>query len=111
MLELDAAIKSSFNGQTLLQSNISENYLASLRVISILKDRIFCLENKSSKTDTIIDLLSKQFTVSKHNISNGYDRSSCSANVKKSNTKDNCINDTVNETVNRNEKFMKKLAL
>ena len=73
---------SGFNGKTSSQGNISENPVASISVISILKDSISCLENELSKEDTIIDFLSKQLTGSKdNNISHGNDRSSCSVNA------------------------------
>ena len=51
---------SGFNGQTSSQDNISENSLASIFVISILKDSISCLENELTKKDRIINFLSKQ---------------------------------------------------
>lgn len=62
-----------------------------------LKDKIYCLENQSSKKDTIIGFLSKQLTAPKHNVSHGNIRGSCSVVVNESNTMDNSINDTVNE--------------
>ena len=60
---------SCFNGQTSPQNSISKNSLASISVISILKDRISCLQNELSKKNTIIDFLSKQLSASKHNTS------------------------------------------
>ena len=60
---------SCFNGQTSPQNSISKNSLASISVISILKDRISCLQNELSKKNTIIDFLSKQLSSSKHNTS------------------------------------------
>ena len=82
LLELEAAVMSGFNGQTSSQDNISENSLASIFVISILKDSISCLENELTKKDRIINFLSKQWTGSKdNNISHGNDPSSCSINV------------------------------
>ena len=60
---------SCFNGQTSPQNSISKNSLASISVISILKDRISCLQNELSKKNTIIDFLSRQLSASKHNTS------------------------------------------
>ena len=60
---------SCFNGQTSPQNSISKNSLASISVISILKDRISCLQNELPKKNTIIDFLSKQLSASKHNTS------------------------------------------
>ena len=69
-----------FNGQTLTQDNISKKSLGSVLVINTLKDRTSSLENELSKKDTIINFfLSKQITASKHSISYGNDRNSCSA--------------------------------
>ena len=102
-LELEAAIVSGRNEQTPPQNNISGNYLTSILVINILKNRISFLE--SSKKDTIINfkLMSNELITSERTKSQ--DSSNCSrrANIYESITIDNYANDTIKKTRNTNE--------
>ena len=104
-LELEAAIVSGRNEQTPPQNNISGNYLTSILVINILKNRISFLESELSKKDTIINfkLMSNELITSERTKSQ--DSSNCSrrANIYESITIDNYANDTIKKTRNTNE--------
>lgn len=102
-LELEAAIVSGRNEQTPPQNNISGNYLTSILVINILKNRISFLESELSKKDTIINYLSNELITSER--SKSQDSTNCSrrANIYESITIDNYANDTIKKTRNTNE--------
>ena len=88
-----------------MQNNISGNYLTSILVINILKNRISFLESELSKKDTIINfkLMSNELITSERTKSQ--DSSNCSrrANIYESITIDNYANDTIKKMRNTNE--------
>ena len=86
-----------------MQNNISGNYLTSILVINILKNRISFLESELSKKDTIINYLSIELITSER--SKSQDSTNCSrcANIYESITTDNYANDTIKKMRNTNE--------